>query len=183
MKSSLILGILILIVGICIQLFHPLPWSFLVVYYLRVIFIVLHGVILVVFWFFLKIVKKASQLFYVLLVLSTIGIGFAIFGFFLNNEFPFWLVLDPRHTIPEIMLFISSVAVTSFSIKNVYYSISLNKEEPLDKSKESNIIIITVVIIHLGLIMLVYLIVLIANSWSVSPQPPPGWIPSTSSLL
>jgi len=173
MKSSLILGILILIVGICIQLFYPLPWSYLVVYYLRVMLIVLHGIILVVFWFFLKIVKKASQLFYVLLVLSTIGIGFAIFGFFLNNEFPFWIVLDHRHTIPEIMLFISSVAVTSFSIKNIYYSISLNKEEPLDKSKESNIIIITVVIIHLGLIMLVYLIVLIANTFSVSPQPPP----------
>jgi len=173
MKSSLILGILILIVGICIRLFYPLPWSFLDVYYLRVLFIVLHGVILVVFWFFLKIVKKASQLFYVLLVLSTIGIGFAIFGFFLNNMFPLWLVLDPRHTIPEIMLFISSVAVTSFSIKIIYLSISLNKEEPVDKSKESNIIIITVIIIHLGLIMLVYLIVLIANTFSVSPQPPP----------
>ncbi len=169
MKSSLILGILILIVGICIQLFYPLPRIYLVVYYLRVMLIVLHGIILVVFWFFLKIVKKTSQLFYVLLVLSTIGIGFAIFGFFLNNEFPFWLVLDPRHSIPEIMLFISSVAVTSFSIKNIYYSISLNKEEPVDKSKESNIIIITVIIIHLGLIMLFYLIVLIANTFSVSP--------------
>ena len=107
------------------------------------------------------------------LVLSTIGIGFAIFGFFLNNMFPLWLVLDPRHTIPEIMLFISSVAVTSFSIKNIYYSISLNKEEPVDKSKESNIIIITVIIIHLGLIMLFYLIILIGNTFSVSPQPPP----------
>ena len=173
MKSSLILGILILIVGICIRLFYPLPWSFLGVYYLRVLFIVLHGVILVVFWFFLKIIRKASQLFYVLLVLSTIGIGLVIFGFFLNNMFPLWIILDPRHTIPEIMLFISSVAVTSFSIKNIYYSISLNKEEPVDKSKESNIIIITVIIIHLGLIMLFYLIILIGNTFSVSPQPPP----------
>ena len=171
MKSSLILGILILIVGICIRLFYPLPRSFLDIYYLRVLFIVLQGIILVVFWFFLKIIKKASQLLYVLLVLSTIGIGVAIFGFFLNNMFPLWLVLDHRHTIPEIMLFISSVAVTSFSIKDVYYSLSLKEEESVDKSKESNIIIITVVIIHLGLIMLFYLIVLIANTFSVSPQP------------
>ena len=166
MNCLLLIGIMILIPGILILLFLPLPMDFLVVYNLRIWLIIIHGVFLMVFWF---ILKTMSSLFWSLLVLSVIGVVFAILGFTINNIFPFWLVLDHRHTLPEMMLFISSATMISFSIKILFFGLSLKKEEPTDKTKQSNIIIITAIVIHLGLIMLFYLIMIIANTFSPPP--------------
>jgi len=113
--------------------------------------------------------KNINSLLWILLVLSVIGVVFAILGFIINNLFPFWLVLDPRHTLPEMMLFISSATLISFSIKILFFGLSLKKEEPADKAKQSNILIITAIVIHLGIVMLLYLIVIIANIFSPPP--------------
>ncbi|MBY8986788.1 MAG: hypothetical protein KGD65_17075 [Candidatus Lokiarchaeota archaeon] len=171
MNYSLVIGFMILILGILISLFLPLPMDFHGTYNLRIWLIVINGVILIVFWFILKIIKNISSLLWILLVLSAIGVVFAILGFIINNIFPFWLVLDPRQTIPEMMLFISSATLISFSIKILFFGLSLKKEEPVSKAKQSNIIIITAIVIHLGMVMLLYLIVIIANSLSSSPTP------------
>lgn len=169
MNYSLLIGFMILIPGILILLFLPLPMSFQDVNNLRIWLIIIHGVILIVFWFILKIIKNISSLLWILLVLSAIGVVFAILGFIINNIFPFWLVLDHRHTIPEMMLFISSATLISFSIKILFFGLSLKKEEPANKAKQSNIIIITAIVIHLGIVMLLYLIVIIANTFSPTP--------------
>ena len=169
MNCSLLIGFMILIPGILMLLFLPLPMDFLVVYNLRIWLIIIHGVFLMVFWFILKTMKTMNSLFWSLLVLSVIGVVFAILGFIINNLFPFWLVLDPRHTLPEMMLFISSATLISFSIKIFFFGLSLQKEEPADKAKQSNIIIITAIVIHLGIVMLLYLIVIIANIFSPPP--------------
>ena len=169
MNCSLLIGFMILIPGILMLLFLPLPMDFLVVYNLRIWLIIIHGVFLMVFWFILKTMKTMNSLFWSLLVLSVIGVVFAILGFIINNLFPFWLVLDPRHTLPEMMLFISSATLISFSIKIFFFGLSLQKEEPADKAKQSNILIITAIVIHLGIVMLLYLIVIIANIFSPPP--------------
>jgi len=169
MNCSLLIGFMILIPGILMLLFLPLPMSFQDVNNLRIWLIIIHGVILIVFWFILKIMKNINSLLWILLVLSVIGVVFAILGFIINNLFPFWLVLDPRHTLPEMMLFISSATLISFSIKILFFGLSLKKEEPADKAKQSNILIITAIVIHLGIVMLLYLIVIIANIFSPPP--------------
>ena len=169
MNCSLLIGFMILIPGILILLFLPLPMSFQGVNSLRIWLIIIHGVILIVFWFILKIIKNMNSLLWILLILSVIGVVFAVLGFIINNLFPFWLVLDPRHTLPEMMLFISSATMISFSIKILFFGLSLKKEEPADKAKQSNIIIITAIVIHLGIVMLLYLIVIIANTLSPTP--------------
>ena len=169
MNCLLLIGIMILLPGILMLLFLPLPMDFLVVYSLRIWLIIIHGVFLIVFWFILKTMKTMSSLFWSLLVLSLVGVVVAVFGFIINNIFPFWLVLDHRHTIPEMMLFISSATMISFSIKILFFGLSLKKEEPADRTKQSNIIIITAIVIHLGLVMLLYLILVIANTFSPPP--------------
>jgi len=169
MNCSLLIGFMLLIPGILILLFLPLPMSFQGVNSLRIWLIIIHGVILIVFWFILKIIKNMNSLLWILLILSVIGVVFAVLGFIINNLFPFWLVLDPRHTLPEMMLFISSATMISFSIKILFFGLSLKKEEPADKAKQSNIIIITAIVIHLGIVMLLYLIVIIANTLSPTP--------------
>ena len=169
MNYSLLIGFMLLIPGILILLFLPLPMSFQDVNNLRIWLIVIHGVILLVFWFILKIIKNMNSLLWILLILSVIGVVFTILGFIINNLFPFWLVLDPRHTLPEMMLFISSATMISFSIKILFFGLSLKKEEPADKAKQSNIIIITAIVIHLGIVMLLYLIVIISNTFSPTP--------------
>ena len=137
MNYLLIIGIMILIPGILMLLFLPLPMDFLVVYNLRIWLIIIHGVFLIVFWFILKSTKTISSLFWSLLALSVIGVLVAVFGFIINNIFPFWLVLDPRHTLPEMMLFISSATLISFSIKIFFFGLSLKKEEQTDKTKQN----------------------------------------------
>ena len=169
MNCSLLIGFMLLIPGILILLFLPLPMSFQDVYNLRIWLIIIHGVILIVFWFILKIIKNMNSLLWILLVLSVIGAVFAVLGFIINNLFPFWLVLDHRHTIPEMMLFISSATMISFSIKILFFGLSVKKEEPANKAKQSNIIIITAIVLHLGIVMLLYLIVIIVNSLSPTP--------------
>ena len=169
MNCSLLIGFMILIPGILILLFLPLPMSFQGVNSLRIWLIIIHGVILIVFWFILKIIKNMNSLLWILLVLSVIGAVFAVLGFIINNLFPFWLVLDHRHTIPEMMLFISSATMISFSIKILFFGLSVKKEEPANKAKQSNIIIITAIVLHLGIVMLLYLIVIIANIFSPPP--------------